>query len=246
MRSCPSHPHRQRPQGHPAGLRDRCAALRRGGGRPGAEDLPGLPRHDRSARRAAGRVRVRPASVDVQRPRRGRRGRDTRRLRPGLAGHPTSCLECTPQCRSAAGLRREEVGPCVEQRGLSRFGDASPDLTYCAEALVAAFPDAQIVQVVRDGRDTVADMLKDQIAMSWFRPSMANVDVEFPNPFYGVEDETDRLTWPDLSPAGKCALRWRGRHQAGGAAAQEPCSRTSSRPSATRTWRRTPAARPPR
>lgn len=128
----------------------------------------------------------------------------------GWQVHPTSCLECTPQCRSAAGLRREEVGPCVEQRGLSRFGDASPDLTYCAEALVAAFPDAQIVQVVRDGRDTVADMLKDPIAMSWFRPSMANVDVEYPNPFYGVEDETDRLTWPDLSPAGKCALRWRG------------------------------------
>ena len=128
----------------------------------------------------------------------------------GWQVNPTSCLECTPQCRSAAGLRREEVGPCVEQRGLSRFGDASPDLTYCAEALVAAFPDAQMVQVVRDGRDTVADMLKDQIAMSWFRPSVANVDVEFPNPFYGVEDETDRLTWPDLSPAGKCAMRWRG------------------------------------
>ncbi|HZZ53428.1 MAG TPA: sulfotransferase, partial [Trebonia sp.] len=48
----------------------------------------------------------------------------------GWQVHPTSCLECTPQCRSAAGLRREEVGPCVEQRGLSRFGDASPDLTY--------------------------------------------------------------------------------------------------------------------
>ena len=124
--------------------------------------------------------------------------------------YPTSCLECTPQCRSAAGLRRDEVGPCVEQRGLNRFGDASPDLTYCAEALVAAFPDAQIVQIVRDGRDSVADMLKDQLVMSWFKPSVANVDVEYPNPFYGVEDETDRLIWPDLSPAGKCALRWRG------------------------------------
>ena len=75
---------------------------------------------------------------------------------------------------------------------------------------MAAFPDAQIVQVVRDGRDTVADMLKDQIAMSWFRPSVANVDTEYPNHFYGVEDETDRLTWPDLSAAGKCAMRWRG------------------------------------
>ena len=128
----------------------------------------------------------------------------------GWQVNPTSCLECTAQCRSAAGLRPREVGPCVEQRGLSRFGDASPDLSYCAEALIAAFPDAQIVQVIRDGRDTVAAMLGDSVAMSWFRPSVANVETEFPNPFYGVEDETDRLTWGGLSPAGKCAMRWRG------------------------------------
>jgi hypothetical protein len=123
---------------------------------------------------------------------------------------PTSCLECTPQCRSAAGLQAPEIGPCAEQRGLSRFGDATPDLTYCAEALVAAFPDALIIQVLRDGRDSVAAMLTDQVAMSWFRPSVVNIETEFPNPFYGVEDESDRLAWPGLSPAGKCAMRWRG------------------------------------
>jgi sulfotransferase family protein len=123
---------------------------------------------------------------------------------------PASCLECAKQCRSAAGLREAEVGPCAEERGLSRFGDATPDLAYCAEALVAAFPDALIVQVVRDGRDTVAAMLADQVAMSWFRPSVVNIETEFPNPFYGVEDEADRLQWPSLSDAGKCALRWRG------------------------------------
>jgi hypothetical protein len=128
----------------------------------------------------------------------------------GWQVNPASCLECTPRCRSAAGLRGGEVGPCVEQRGLERYGDASPDLTYCAEALVAAFPDAQFVQVVRDGRDTVAAMLGDPVTMSWFRPGVANVDNEFPNPFYGVEDEADRLGWADLSPAGKCAMRWRG------------------------------------
>jgi len=123
---------------------------------------------------------------------------------------PASCIECTPQCRSAAGLREAEVGPCVEQRGLSRFGDATPDLTYCAEALVAAFPDALIIQVVRDGRDSVAAMLTDPVAMSWFRPSVVNIETEFPNPFYGVQDESDRLSWPSLSNAGKCAMRWRG------------------------------------
>jgi hypothetical protein len=123
---------------------------------------------------------------------------------------PASCLECAPQCRSAAGLRQAEVGPCTELRGLSRYGDATPDLTYCAEALVAAFPDALIIQVVRDGRDTVAAMLNDLVAMSWFRPSVVNIETEFPNPFYGVEDESDRLMWPSLSSVGKCALRWRG------------------------------------
>jgi hypothetical protein len=123
--------------------------------------------------------------------------------------NPTSCLDCTPQCRSAAGLRPAEVGPCAEERLISRFGDASPDLSFCAEALVAAFPDAQIIQVVRDGRDTVAAMLEDQVALSWFRPSVVNIETEFPNPFYGVEDESDRQGWPSLSNAGKCALRWR-------------------------------------
>ncbi|HXT92713.1 MAG TPA: sulfotransferase [Trebonia sp.] len=123
---------------------------------------------------------------------------------------PVGCIDCTPQCRSAAGLRQGEVGPCAELRGLSRFGDASPDLAYCAEALVAAFADALIVQVVRDGRDSVAAMLTDQVAMSWFRSSVVNIETEFPNPFYGVEDESDRLQWPSLSDAGKCAMRWRG------------------------------------
>jgi len=46
--------------------------------------------------------------------------------------------------------------------------------------------------------------------MYWFRPGVANVDDEFPNPFYGIEDEGDRFTWSGLSTAAKCALRWRG------------------------------------
>jgi len=122
---------------------------------------------------------------------------------------PHSCLECTPQCRAAAGLAADAIGPCVELRGLERFGDASPDLIYCAEALTDAFPDARIVQVIRDGRDVVACMLADPVVMSWFRPSFVNVDTEFPNPFFGIETEEDREAWPQLSPPARCALRWR-------------------------------------
>ena len=120
-----------------------------------------------------------------------------------------SCLDCTRDCRAAAGLGDGAAGPCVELRGLETFGDASPDLIYCAEALTYAFPDARIVQVVRDGRDVVASMLADPVVMSWFRPSFVNIDTEFPNPFFGIESEEDRQIWPRLSPAGRCALRWR-------------------------------------
>jgi hypothetical protein len=122
---------------------------------------------------------------------------------------PQSCLECTRECRAAAGLAAGAAGPCAELRGLETFGDASPDLIYCAEALAYAFPDARIVQVLRDGRDAVAAMLGDPVVMSWFRPSFVNTDTEFPNPFFGIESEEDREMWPRLSPAGRCALRWR-------------------------------------
>jgi len=52
-------------------------------------------------------------------------------------------------------------------------------------------------------------MLADPVVMSWFRPSFVNVDTEFPIPFFGIESSEDRELWPRLSPAGRCALRWR-------------------------------------
>jgi hypothetical protein len=121
----------------------------------------------------------------------------------------SSCLDCTKECRSAAGLTDGVVGPCVEQRKLERYGDASPDLLYCAEGLTSAFPDARIVQVIRDGRDVAASMLADPLVMNWFRPSFVNTDTEFPNPFFGIESSEDLDMWPSLSAAAKCALRWR-------------------------------------
>ena len=81
---------------------------------------------------------------------------------------------------------------------------------YCADALLDAFGDARLVQTVRDGRDVVAAMLADPQALAWFRPGIANVETEFPNPFFGIETEHDLARWPDLNPAGKCAMRWRG------------------------------------
>ncbi len=118
------------------------------------------------------------------------------------------CLTCSPFCRDAGPGDRP--GLLRAERDIVRYGDASPDLMYCADALVDAFADARLVQIVRDGRDVVAAMLADPQALAWFKPGMANVETEFPNPFFGIESEQDLAIWPDLSLAGKCAMRWRG------------------------------------
>jgi hypothetical protein len=118
------------------------------------------------------------------------------------------CLGCSAACRDAAGVNG--IGTCVEERDIRRYGDATPDLMYCAEGLVDAFTDARLVQIIRDGRDVVAAMLADAESLAWFKPGVANVDSEFPNPFFGIETEADLAAWPGLSLAGKCAMRWRG------------------------------------
>jgi len=121
---------------------------------------------------------------------------------------PAACLACRPECRQAAA--RQPAPTCVDERDIARYGDATPALMYCAEALVDAFPDARLVQIIRDGRAVVADLLSDPEELAWFRRGIANVDTEFPNPFFGVETETDRAAWSKLSAVGKCAMRWRG------------------------------------
>jgi hypothetical protein len=121
---------------------------------------------------------------------------------------PHSCLGCVAACREAGSA--EGSGPCVSLRDVSRYGDASPELMYCAESLVDAFPDARLIQLIRDGRDVVSGMLSDSEALAWFRPGFVNVDAEAAHPLLGVESEWDQTVWQGLSPAGKCAMRWRG------------------------------------
>ncbi len=118
------------------------------------------------------------------------------------------CLGCTQQCRQAGGL--DGVGPCVSQQAVLRYGDASPDLMYCVDVLLDAFPDARVLQIIRDGRDAVAGMLADPSVLAWFKPGFVDTGAEFPHPLLGLEKEADRAAWPGLSMTAKCAMRWRG------------------------------------
>lgn len=148
-----------------------------------------------------------------------------------------SCADCPAECRAlaapvagGAGLRifrkdgrgpapgaggrpdgtTEAIASCVDAESVHRFADASPDLLYSADVLLDAFPDAQLLQVIRDGHAVVADMLADEQCLTWFKPGIANVDQVFPNPFFGIEDYTERARWAKAALAVKCALRWRG------------------------------------
>ncbi|GLW99752.1 hypothetical protein Misp02_38390 [Microtetraspora sp. NBRC 16547] len=120
---------------------------------------------------------------------------------------PDACADCPAACRDAGAI--VGTGPCVRAATLTRFGDAGPDLLYSAPILLQAFPDARFVQIIRDGRDVVADMLADPACMAWFRPHMLSEDAEFPNPFLGVNSAEHRDRWQEMPAAGKCALRWR-------------------------------------
>ena len=86
---------------------------------------------------------------------------------------------CSEPCREAGGVTG--TGPCVSTDEVTRFGDASPDLIYSAPVLLQAFPDARFVQLIRDGRDVIADMLDDPACLAWFKPVMLPEDTEFPN-----------------------------------------------------------------
>src|SRR5262245_17411035 len=118
-----------------------------------------------------------------------------------------ACMACRPECQDAISRSN---GTCVDEREITRYGDATQALIYCAEGLVDAFPDARIIQMVRDGRAVSAAMLSDPEELGWFRPGVTNVETEFPNPFFGIATEEDRAAWSELSAAGKCAMRWRG------------------------------------
>jgi hypothetical protein len=121
---------------------------------------------------------------------------------------PHGCLDCSPECRDAGGVRG--AASCAVERDITRYGDATGELMYCADAVVDAFPDARIVQLIRDGRDVTAAMIGDAQVLGFFRRAATRLGTEFPNPYFGIETEQDLAAWPGLSPAGKSAMRWLG------------------------------------
>lgn len=122
---------------------------------------------------------------------------------------PLTCPRC-PGYTGAHVPANSSAEPCEHSSEATRYGDATPELLFCADALHVAFPDALFVQIIRDGRDVVARMIDDEISLAWLKPSVMRLAAEFPNHFYGLEEESDLKEFREISTAGKCAMRWRG------------------------------------
>ncbi len=63
-------------------------------------------------------------------------------------------------CRSFSGVTRRLFEICAQKQGKPRWGDKTPEYVREIPLLVQLFPDAQVIHIVRDGRD---------VALSWLR-----------------------------------------------------------------------------
>src|ERR1022692_1711849 len=106
-------------------------------------------------------------------------------------GAPHACLACLAACRQAGRLAA--TGTCVDERSITRYGDASPELMYCAEALLDAFPDARLVQIIREA------------ATSWRRCSL----IRSRWPGSSAVSRTSTRSSPIRSSVSRPKLTWR-------------------------------------
>jgi hypothetical protein len=82
-------------------------------------------------------------------------------------------LAALPPGEAASRLRRIlAVARRVGLVGSVRAVEQTPELAHLARALPLAYPEAQIVHIVRDGRDVVCSLLEKP----WLRPEQTRVD----------------------------------------------------------------------
>jgi Sulfotransferase family len=82
-------------------------------------------------------------------------------------------LAMLPAADAARRLRRTlAVARRVGLVGAVRPVEQTPELAHVLEAVALAFPEAQIVHIVRDGRDVVCSLLEKQ----WLRPVHSGAD----------------------------------------------------------------------
>lgn len=120
-----------------------------------------------------------------------------------------NCRTCSSICRKSGDKSRLPwVRTCQSKRSVKRYADKSHQHVLNVEILLEAFPQAQFIHIIRDGRDVVSSMLRHSGVLSWFSDTYINENSEWPHPWFGVEDIDHFRAWSQWSMAEKCALRW--------------------------------------
>ncbi|MEZ5286674.1 MAG: sulfotransferase [Vicinamibacterales bacterium] len=70
------------------------------------------------------------------------------------------------RCRSAADLLREFMDAIVEQQGMRRWAECTPEHVLFTPAIARALPDALFLHIIRDGRDVACSMAEQ----GWIGP----------------------------------------------------------------------------
>lgn len=70
------------------------------------------------------------------------------------------------ECNSAADFLRVLMEEVCRRQGATRWSDCSPENILYLPELIAAFPDAKIIHIVRDGRDVAVSMS----GQGWIKP----------------------------------------------------------------------------
>ncbi len=120
----------------------------------------------------------------------------------------TNCLSCSSICKEKSGFRGFALRACETPDEIQRFADKSHQHLLNVDLILQAFPDAQFIYLVRDGRDVVSSMLRHPGVLSWFSTRYINQDSSWPSPWFGIEDLEHYQRWLDWSDAMKSAQRW--------------------------------------
>ncbi len=63
--------------------------------------------------------------------------------------------------RSFAGVYRALHELWADHHGKSRWGEKTPPDSFCVESIISCFPDAKIINLIRDGRDVAVDWIEN-------------------------------------------------------------------------------------
>lgn len=124
-----------------------------------------------------------------------------------------TCAKCSSKCKKAGNVKK--IFSTCQQKNITRYADKSHQHVLNTDILLKAFPGAQFIHIIRDGRDVVSSMLKHQSIPRRFSEKYISATSNWPQRWYGVQNFEHYQKWKKFTLAQKCALAWVSRIETG-------------------------------